>query len=128
MNMDWKKMLLLERIRDFSDAEFRSTTAGIFYKGDEIEELVHEAKRAYEADELDRCERFCEEAEVLFLRERGKVLKRIRKRAKEVRTLRKRSGKSTAAAQAAIHLVYGGGKRSNKTTAASLLLKGGAHE
>lgn len=84
----WKRFLLFERIRAIADAEFRSTSKRIFYDGVEIEELMHDAKRAYEDDKLDACERLCERAEVLFLIERGKVFDRIRMRGREIKSIR----------------------------------------
>jgi hypothetical protein len=79
----WRKMLLLERIRELFDAECkfseRSFKVGIFDSDyANAERLRKSAISVYEGDEMERCERFCEEAEAFGVSKRGKLEQHIR--------------------------------------------------
>jgi hypothetical protein len=68
----WKRDLLLERIRDLSEAKVRAFTdaGGMFYGAPQrVRDLIGSAINHYEADELQRAERACAAAELAIIEE-----------------------------------------------------------
>jgi hypothetical protein len=64
---EWKRELLTQRIRDLNGVPF--TLKGNSYcnygaPNDDVEDMIKDAIRHIEADELEQCERCCEDAEL----------------------------------------------------------------
>jgi hypothetical protein len=108
---DWKKALLLERIRDLNDAKMRAFSVGKMYYGSpqSVHDLIHCVINRYEEDELDAAERLCGEAEIEIIAQRRVFQVAHADEPLVAATLygKPKSGKSTAAARAALHLVEG---------------------
>jgi hypothetical protein len=62
----WKRELLVQRVRDLNDVPF--VVDGVTHYGGGADDLIAEAIRAVEADDLVVAERCCEEAERKSLR------------------------------------------------------------
>jgi hypothetical protein len=62
----WKRELLVQRIRELNDVPFYVN--GVCCYGGGVDEVIAEAIRAVEADDLTMAEHFCEEAERKSLR------------------------------------------------------------
>jgi hypothetical protein len=68
----WKRELLLHRIRELNDAKMRAFSRGGIYHGspEGVRELIALAIHQLQDDQLPDAERTCRVAELLIIRER----------------------------------------------------------
>lgn len=68
----WRRELICTRIRELNDSSFAAFTAGRFYYGtpERLRELMGDAIKWLEREELDGAERLCELAEIELIKQR----------------------------------------------------------